>query len=269
MLRAVERLVGAAAAALVGLVGMLDLDHVGAEHGELVGRERPGQHVRDVDHPDALERSRHPVSSLPMRLPDCVASRRLAAYSMTCARRCTYVRQPFPGPARRRAEGTNMRTGSISSYVVVASCAAILSVAVTSAIRTSQAQPTPAAPAVLLTQPLSDLPGREVRISLLDRAPQASSPPHRHPGHHTFGYVVEGTTSSPSTARRRGSSRPARFLRAAGCVAFGVAQSEQRRAHQDPRLHGGGSEEPEHRRAVSATWLANRLGARSRRQSQA
>jgi quercetin dioxygenase-like cupin family protein len=86
-----------------------------------------------------------------------------------------------------------MRTGSISSYVVVASSAAILSVAVTSAIRTSQAQPTPAAPAVLLTQPLSDLPGREVRISLLDRAPQASSPPHRHPGHHTFGYVVEGS----------------------------------------------------------------------------
>jgi quercetin dioxygenase-like cupin family protein len=86
-----------------------------------------------------------------------------------------------------------MRKGSISSYVVVASSAAILSVAVTSAIRTSQAQPTPAAPAVLLTQPLSDLPGREVRISLLDRAPQASSPPHRHPGHHTFGYVVEGS----------------------------------------------------------------------------
>ena len=86
-----------------------------------------------------------------------------------------------------------MRKGSISSYVVVASAAAIFSVAVTSVIRTSQAQPTPAAPAQLLTQPLSDLPGREVRISLLDRAPEANSPPHRHPGHHTFGYVLEGT----------------------------------------------------------------------------
>jgi quercetin dioxygenase-like cupin family protein len=86
-----------------------------------------------------------------------------------------------------------MRNGSISSYVVVASAAAILSVAVTSAIRTSDAQPAVAPPAQLLTQALSDLPGREVRISLLDRPPQASSPPHRHPGHHTFGYVVEGT----------------------------------------------------------------------------
>jgi quercetin dioxygenase-like cupin family protein len=37
------------------------------------------------------------------------------------------------------------------------------------------------------------LPGREVRITLLDRAPGSSSPPHRHPGHHTFGCSVEGT----------------------------------------------------------------------------
>jgi quercetin dioxygenase-like cupin family protein len=86
-----------------------------------------------------------------------------------------------------------MRNGSISSYVVVASAAAILSVAVTSMIRTSGAQPAAPPPAQLLTQALADLPGREVRISLLDRPPQASSPPHRHPGHHTFGYVIEGT----------------------------------------------------------------------------
>jgi quercetin dioxygenase-like cupin family protein len=86
-----------------------------------------------------------------------------------------------------------MRKGSISSYVVVASAAAILSVAVTAAIRTSDAQPAVAPPVQLLTQPLADLPGREVRISLLDRPPQAMSPPHRHPGHHTFGYVAEGT----------------------------------------------------------------------------
>ena len=86
-----------------------------------------------------------------------------------------------------------MRKGSVSSYVVVASAAAILSLAVTSAIRTSGAQPAIAPPTQLLTQALSDLPGREVRISLLDRPPQAMSPPHRHPGHHTFGYVLEGT----------------------------------------------------------------------------
>ncbi len=86
-----------------------------------------------------------------------------------------------------------MRNGSISSYIVVAAAAAILSAAVTSNIRTSEAQPAAAPPAQLLTQPLADLPGREVRISLLDRPPQAASPPHRHPGHHTFGYVLEGT----------------------------------------------------------------------------
>jgi quercetin dioxygenase-like cupin family protein len=86
-----------------------------------------------------------------------------------------------------------MRNGSIRSYIVVASVAALLSAAVTSNVRTSDAQPAAAPPAQLLTQPLPDLPGREVRISLLDRAPQASSPPHRHPGHHTFGYVLEGT----------------------------------------------------------------------------
>jgi len=86
-----------------------------------------------------------------------------------------------------------MRKGSVSSYIVVASAAAILTFAVSSNIRPSEAQPAAAPPAQLLTQPLADLPGREVRMSLLDRPPRASSPPHRHPGHHTFGYVLEGT----------------------------------------------------------------------------
>ena len=53
--RAVERLVGPGAAALVGLVRVLDLDHVGAEERELVGRKGTGEHVGDVDHPDAVE----------------------------------------------------------------------------------------------------------------------------------------------------------------------------------------------------------------------
>src|SRR5262245_6456173 len=60
-------------------------------------------------------------------------------------------------------------------------------------VTASSAQPAPAAAKPLLVQPLADLPGREVRITLLDRAPGSSSPPHRHPGHHTFGYVIEGT----------------------------------------------------------------------------
>jgi quercetin dioxygenase-like cupin family protein len=86
-----------------------------------------------------------------------------------------------------------MRRGSIASYVVIASAASLLTIVVTASIRTSGAQPAAAPPLQLLTQPLPDLPGHEVRISLLDRPPLASSPPHRHPGHHTFGYVLEGT----------------------------------------------------------------------------
>ena len=64
---------------------------------------------------------------------------------------------------------------------------------VTRYVTASSAQPALAAAKPLLVQRLADLPGREVRITLLDRAPGSSSPPHRHPGHHTFGYVVEGT----------------------------------------------------------------------------
>ena len=53
----VERLVGAVAAALIGLIGMLDLDHVGAQYSQLVGGKRAGQNVRDVDDSDPFERS--------------------------------------------------------------------------------------------------------------------------------------------------------------------------------------------------------------------
>ena len=86
----------------------------------------------------------------------------------------------------------------VTSHVCVALGAAVLSSAATlGAINLSgsafaQAQ-APAATVPLLTQPLADLPGREVRLTLLDRVPGNASVPHRHPGHHTFGYVVEGT----------------------------------------------------------------------------
>ena len=39
---------------------------------------------------------------------------------------------------------------------------------------------------------MSDI-AREMRISVTERAPGNGSTPHRHPGHHTFGYVLEGT----------------------------------------------------------------------------
>lgn len=85
---------------------------------------------------------------------------------------------------------------SFVSYALVAIVSAGFSALITSGAITggpAVAQPAPAATTPLLTQPLADLPGREVRMTLLDRPPGDSSPAHRHPGHHTFGYVVEGT----------------------------------------------------------------------------
>ena len=90
------------------------------------------------------------------------------------------------------------RRGSLLSHGFVALSAAALSSAVTwgmiDVTGTAFAQaPAPAGTIPLLTQPLADLPGREVRMLLLDRVPGDSSAAHRHPGHHTFGYVIEGT----------------------------------------------------------------------------
>lgn len=92
----------------------------------------------------------------------------------------------------------NTGTSSVISHAIVAAAAAILSGVATwggvNVVSSSMAQQTAQAGAhQLMAQPLLDLPGREVRMTLLDRAPGASSPPHRHPGHHTFGYVIEGS----------------------------------------------------------------------------
>ena len=54
-----------------------------------------------------------------------------------------------------------------------------------------QAPPTTAT--TLLKQVLSDVAGREVIMVMLDIPPGGGSPPHRHPGHHIFGYVLEGS----------------------------------------------------------------------------
>ena len=92
---------------------------------------------------------------------------------------------------------TTVRNGSLASYAAIAVAAALLSAAgtwgATQFVATSLAQPAAGGSGQLFTQPLADLPGREVRISLLDREPGSSSGRHRHPGHHTFGYVIEGT----------------------------------------------------------------------------
>jgi hypothetical protein len=70
---AVECLVGPVAAAPIGLVGMLDLDHVRPQHGQLVGRKRPRQNMRDVDHTYAFKGSRHRASVLPVTLEEVLS----------------------------------------------------------------------------------------------------------------------------------------------------------------------------------------------------
>jgi quercetin dioxygenase-like cupin family protein len=44
----------------------------------------------------------------------------------------------------------------------------------------------------VMIQPLADI-GREMRIRVTERDPGNGTGAHRHPGHHTFGYVLEGT----------------------------------------------------------------------------
>src|SRR6516162_7205271 len=44
----------------------------------------------------------------------------------------------------------------------------------------------------LMKQTLADVPGREVMMITLDIPPGGGSAPHRHPGAHNFGYVLEG-----------------------------------------------------------------------------
>jgi len=87
--------------------------------------------------------------------------------------------------------------GSVASYALVAGAAAALSALATwqgtVLVTPSAAQPAAGGVQQIVSQPLADVPGREVRMSLIERAPGFASPPHRHPGHHTFGYVIEGT----------------------------------------------------------------------------
>src|SRR5262245_7142307 len=51
----------------------------------------------------------------------------------------------------------------------------------------------PARQTELFTTTMTDVLGRVVTIRRIERDPGSSSTPHRHPGSHTFGYVLEGT----------------------------------------------------------------------------
>jgi len=44
----------------------------------------------------------------------------------------------------------------------------------------------------LMSKVIAEFPGREIVVITLDIPPGGGSPPHRHPGNHNFGYVLEG-----------------------------------------------------------------------------
>ena len=57
----------------------------------------------------------------------------------------------------------------------------------------SQQQPPATKVTPLMKEVLPEFPGHEVTVLTLDIPPGVSSPAHRHPGHHVFGYVLEGS----------------------------------------------------------------------------
>jgi quercetin dioxygenase-like cupin family protein len=84
-----------------------------------------------------------------------------------------------------------MRT-SARALDCIASVAAAIGVALL--VPAVAQQPAPATKVTpLLKEALPEFPGHEVTILTLDIPPGASSPAHRHPGHHVFGYVLEGS----------------------------------------------------------------------------
>jgi|SRR5262245_6700043 len=69
----------------------------------------------------------------------------------------------------------------------------IMIIAASASISAAQ-QPAPATKVTtLLKQALADYPGHEVLMLTLDIPPGGGSAAHRHPGHHIFGYVLEGS----------------------------------------------------------------------------
>jgi quercetin dioxygenase-like cupin family protein len=91
---------------------------------------------------------------------------------------------------------------NLPSHAIVAAAAAILASFTTYivftghadrlALSSAYAQASGNRSSEVITQPLPDI-AREMRISVTERDPSNASTPHRHPGHHTFGYVLEGT----------------------------------------------------------------------------
>jgi len=93
---------------------------------------------------------------------------------------------------------------TVLSHAAFGSCTALLAAFLTwlalagwpPALTPAHAQAQPAAGARqidLFKTTMNDVMGRVVTIRRTEREPGNGSGPHRHPGSHTFGYVLEGT----------------------------------------------------------------------------
>src|SRR5262249_48389606 len=92
---------------------------------------------------------------------------------------------------------------NLVSHIAVAVISAVAASLATTLVLTGQSNPwaTSAAQAQaqagqrtaeVLKQMMSDI-SREMQVRVTERDPGNGSAAHRHPGHHTFGYVLEGT----------------------------------------------------------------------------
>jgi quercetin dioxygenase-like cupin family protein len=110
--------------------------------------------------------------------------------------------QPTPQPAPRLPTRLHKSAGAVFAFAVLAAAFGLGVVAAQ--------QQTPATKVTaLMKQAIAEYPGHEVTMITLDIPPGGGSAPHRHPGHHTFGYVLEGAykiklDNGPETTLTRG-----------------------------------------------------------------
>jgi len=81
---------------------------------------------------------------------------------------------------------------TLHRFVVGALSAAALAAAFGMGAVMGQQPMPPTKVAALMKQTIPEFPGHEVMMLTLDIPPGGGSMPHRHPGHHIFGYVLEG-----------------------------------------------------------------------------
>jgi quercetin dioxygenase-like cupin family protein len=88
--------------------------------------------------------------------------------------------------------GVIVQSNRSCSYLVLAFALALGAMAIGPAASQQQAAPVTKV-STLLKQAIAEFPGREIVMVTLDIPPGGGSAPHRHPGHHIFGYVLEGS----------------------------------------------------------------------------